>query len=170
MEELIKIFHIDWKLLIAQILNFCIVLSVLWFFAMKPIMKLLKTREKKISEGLENADKVEQKMAEAEQEKKKKVVEGRREAQIIIENATAEAEKVKEAKEEETRLGVQKIVAEARREINSEREKMVKAVKTELGDLVLLALGKISKEGIGKKAHEKLIDEALEEINKKKIK
>ena len=41
MDELVKTFHIDWKLIIAQTVNFTIVLGVLWYFAFKPLMKVI---------------------------------------------------------------------------------------------------------------------------------
>jgi len=166
MEDLLKTFHIDWKLLIAQMVNFSIVLSVLYFFATKPLMKLMHDREKKISEGITNADRAEKKLKEAEDEKKAKIVEGRKEAQKILTQTEKDSEGVKQQKLDETRGEVKKLVEEARRQINSERDAMVKSVKNELGELIMLAVNKVTKDGINPKAQEKLIDEAIAEIKR----
>jgi F-type H+-transporting ATPase subunit b len=166
MEDLVKIFHIDWKLLIAQAVNFSVVLGVLCFFATKPLMEIMKTREKKISDGIANADKVTRKLQEAEDEKKAKITEGRKEAQKIVGQAEKDAEGVKQSKVDDTKAEVKKLVEEARRQINSERENMVNGVKDELGQLIMLAVGKVTKDGISPKAQEKLIDEAIAEIKR----
>lgn len=166
MEDLVKIFHIDWKILIAQAVNFSIVLSVLYFFATKPLMQIMKTREKKISEGIANADKVEKRLIEAEEAKKAKITEGRKEAQKILSQTEKDADALKLQKVDDTKAEVKKLVEEARRQINSERENMVKSVKDELGQLIMLAVGKVTKDGISQKTQEKLIDEAIAEIKK----
>jgi F0F1-type ATP synthase membrane subunit b/b' len=46
MEELITTFHIDWKLMIAQIVNFGLVFALLYWLAAKPLSKLMKDRTK----------------------------------------------------------------------------------------------------------------------------
>jgi len=56
MEELISTFHIEWQLIIAQLVNFAIVLFVLWKFAYNPILKTLNDRTKKIEKGVKDAE------------------------------------------------------------------------------------------------------------------
>ena len=55
MQELITTFHIDWKLMIAQIVNFGLVFTLLYWLAAKPLSKLMKDRTKEITDGLDNA-------------------------------------------------------------------------------------------------------------------
>ena len=52
MDSLITTFHIDWKIVIAQVINFGIVFAVLYFFALKPLSKLMKEREDIISKAI----------------------------------------------------------------------------------------------------------------------
>ena len=56
MEEIIKTFHIDWKLLIAQAVNFAIVVFALYKFAYKPLLKTMNERTAKIEQGLKDAE------------------------------------------------------------------------------------------------------------------
>ena len=56
MDELIKTFHIELNLLVAQIVNFSIVLFVLYRFAYAPILKTLNSRTGKIEKGLKDAE------------------------------------------------------------------------------------------------------------------
>ena len=55
MDSIISTFHIDWKIIIAQAINFVIVFAVLYFYALKPLSKLMKERSEKISQGLDDA-------------------------------------------------------------------------------------------------------------------
>ena len=48
MSELFSKLGIDWKLLIAQIINFLVLLFVLYKFAYRPILSMLEKRTKKI--------------------------------------------------------------------------------------------------------------------------
>ena len=60
MGDLISQLGIDAKLLIAQVINFVVLLVVLYAFAYKPILKMLHKRTEKIEAGSKNAEKVEQ--------------------------------------------------------------------------------------------------------------
>ena len=170
MEELIKTFHIDWKLLIAQGINFIIVFSVLYYFGLRPLMKLMVDRSKKIDDGLKNAELIEENLSKSEQEKKKAIAEGRKQAQLIIGQSEKDAELVRQEKLAKTKLEAEKIVISAKNEITSERAKMIKEVKSELGELVLLASGKLTADTMTDKQQEKLIDQVLLDLEKTELK
>jgi F-type H+-transporting ATPase subunit b len=55
MDSFIATFHIDWKIIIAQAINFIIILIILYLFALKPIRKVMDEREGKIRKGLHDA-------------------------------------------------------------------------------------------------------------------
>src|SRR3989339_846634 len=170
MDELIKTFHIDWKLLIAQGINFIIVFSVLYYFGLRPLMKLMVDRSKKIDDGLKNAELIEENLSNSEQEKKKAIAEGRKQAQLIIGQSEKDAELVRQEKLAKTKLEAEKIVISAKNEITSERAKMIKEVKSELGELVLLASGKLTADTMTDKQQEKLIDQVLLDLEKTELK
>ena len=73
MDELIKTFYIDWKLLIAQLVNFGIVLWVLYKFAIKPLSKTMDARTEEIEKSLEDAKKIEASLAQTETERQDKL-------------------------------------------------------------------------------------------------
>jgi F-type H+-transporting ATPase subunit b len=70
MASLIHAFGLDWKLLITQVINFGLVLFVLWYFLYKPTMAMIDTRQKKIARGVEDADKAREERKNADKEKK----------------------------------------------------------------------------------------------------
>ena len=55
MNSIITTFHIDWKIILAQAVNFAIVFAVLYFFALKPLNKLMAERAEKIAKGVNDA-------------------------------------------------------------------------------------------------------------------
>ena len=73
MDSLIETFHIDTKLLLAQAINFAIVFAVLYFFALKPLMKAMGERTEKIEKSLDDAKKVEEKLAKTEEDYSKEL-------------------------------------------------------------------------------------------------
>ena len=71
--------NVTW--LLAQLINFGLLLFILWRFAYKPVLGMLAARKQKIQESLEYADKVKQDAAAQQKEFEKKLEETRRETQ-----------------------------------------------------------------------------------------
>src|SRR6266404_772993 len=65
--ETAETFGFDWKIFFSQVISFVIVALVLRRFAYKPILAVLEERRQRIAEGLLNAEKIKQQLAEAEQ-------------------------------------------------------------------------------------------------------
>jgi len=161
MEELIKTFHIDVKLIIAQAVNFGIVLFVLWKFAYKPVLKTLNDRSSKIEKGIKDAENAGKKLAETEEKEKEVLGNARKEAQIIMTKAEDSAKKNKEELENMAKEQAEKIIATAKTQIEEENQKMIKEVKAEIGELVVFATEKIIGEKLDKNKDKELINKAM---------
>ena len=85
MSELLNKLGIDYKLLIAQIINFLVLLFVLWKFAYGPILAILEKRQKKIEKGLADAEAAEKRLEESEKKQKEVLRKARTEAKEIVE-------------------------------------------------------------------------------------
>lgn len=163
MEELVKKFGIEPSLLIAQILNFGIVLFVLWRYAYKPLLKVLRDRQEKVAKSMANAKAIEQKLAEAEQLKEQKLVEARKQAQVIVEQAEAESERYRKQRLEEVDVEMAQEKTRAKAEIAAEKAQALNEAKSELVNLVISATQKVVPQGATKDLDEKLVAEAVEE-------
>ncbi len=163
MEELVKKFGIEPALLIAQVLNFGIVLLVLWKFAYKPLLKVLRDRQERIAKSMADAKSVEQKLAEAEQLKEQKLVEARKQAQGIVEQAEAESERYRKQRLQEVDAEMQQEKVRAKAEIAAEKAQALTEAKTELVNLVISATQKVVPQGATKDLDAKLVAEAVEE-------
>jgi len=161
MEELIKTFHIDYKLLIAQAINFTLVLLVLYKFAYKPILKVLNERTDKIEKGLRDAENAAKKMEETEVKEKEVLIEAKKEAQQILAEAESCGKKSQEEMIMEAKEKIEKAVNEAKEKIKDEKNKMIKEVKLEISTLVVSATEKIINEKIDTNKDKELINEVI---------
>src|SRR5216117_3381702 len=91
MQQLINNFGINTYLLIAQIVNFLIILYLLKRFAYKPIMELLEKRRKTIEEGEKNAAKAEKALQEATEKEKEILRKAQNESKKILSDANKQS-------------------------------------------------------------------------------
>lgn len=92
MESLVSIFHVDYKLLIAQIVNFAIVFSILYFLIFKPLVKTMADRNSTIEKGLKDADEAREKIQKVNLEAESIISEAKKEAFLILSGSQKAAE------------------------------------------------------------------------------
>src|SRR3990167_11379203 len=93
MDSIISTFHIDWKIIIAQAVNFGIVFVVLYLFALKPLSKLMAERAEKIARGIGDAKSNAVILEKTKQEYEKVLIKARGEAQKIFEEGKRSEER-----------------------------------------------------------------------------
>ncbi|KKU13639.1 MAG: ATP synthase subunit b [Parcubacteria group bacterium GW2011_GWC2_45_7] len=162
--ELLNKLGVDWRLLLAQLFNFVILLALLYKFLYKPVLKLLQERSAKIEQSLKNADAVEVKLREASASYEKKVLEARGEAQKIIEQAKSEAEAARLELSRKAQEEAEKIVQNGHSRLTADKEKMLKEAAGELADLVASATEHVLGNVITPEINQKLIDEAVRKV------
>lgn len=162
--ELLQNLGIDWRLLIAQLINFVILLAVLYKFLYKPVLKLLHDRSARIEEGLKNADNAEAKLKEASAAYEGKVLEARGEAQKIMETAKKEGEKIKAEVVAAAQKESEKIVASGRSRLNAEKEKMMREAEDELADLVEHATEHVLGQVVTPEIDKQLVEQAVKKV------
>lgn len=161
MNELITTFHIDWKLIIAQLVNFAIVLFVLYKFAYGPMLKLMNERTEKIDKGIKNSEEAQKKLLEITEKEKTVLIEARKAAQEIVAGAEAVAVKNKEEIIIEAKNQSEKILKDAEKKIELEKNKMMQEVKAQVAELVVLATGKVIGEKIDSEKDRELVEKAI---------
>jgi F-type H+-transporting ATPase subunit b len=161
MDELIKTFHIEINLLLAQFVNFAVVLFVLWKFAYKPILETLNDRTKKIEKGVKDAEMASKKLGEMTEKEKEVLVKARKEAQVIIKKSESEAKKNAQSIMEQTKEQNEKMIVDAKKMIGQEKEKMISEVKSEIAGLVVSATEKVIHEKLDSQKDKELIENAI---------
>lgn len=159
--ELLNNLGINGKLLLAQIINFLILLFVLYKFAYGPILKMLEERTDKIEKGLKDADESHKKLAEIVQKEKEVMAEARKEAQAIIVKAEEQAKKSKDGIAIEAKAQAEKIMQDTEKKIEEEKNKMLAEVKGEVAKLVVLATEKVIAEKLDVAKDKEIIEKSL---------
>jgi F-type H+-transporting ATPase subunit b len=124
---------------------------------------MLKERQDKIRESMEQAEKIKEETARSEQEIKAHLEQARKDGQGVIAQATQIGERLKEEAKQSARQEAEALIAKARGEIQRERDKSIEELRAEFADIAILAAEKVIKETVDKKKHRKLIDEVLKE-------
>ncbi len=156
--------NITW--LIAQIINFGLLLFLLWRFAYKPVLKLLNDRRQKIQESLAYAEKVKQDAAAQQKEFETKLEATRREMQAATAAAAQAGEKEREAILTQARDEARKLVEQARAQIEYERRQMLSELRDEVVHLSMLTTQKVVGTSLDENAHRKLVSEFLAQADK----
>lgn len=164
MDQLIQTFHIDVKLLIAQIVNFLIVLFVLYKFAYGPILKTLNDRTKKIEKGINDADEARKKLEEVSISEKEILTNAKKEAQEIIKKGEEAAGKNASEIVAEAKNQTEKMLSQAKIQIEEEKKKILQEVKGEIAGLIVAATEKIITEKLDPEKDKALIERTVSDL------
>jgi F-type H+-transporting ATPase subunit b len=144
MEPLIATFHIDWKIIIAQAVNFAVVFAVLYIYALKPLSKLMAERSEKIAKGITDAKQNAETLEKSRKEYEDTLAKARKEAQKLFEEGKKEAQAKKEAMLLEAKAEVAGMIESGKKTLEAEKTKMVNDAKKEIVNLVVLATEKLT--------------------------
>ena len=162
MEQLAKLgFHIP--SLIAYLINFIILLTILYFVGYKRILAMLDQRSERIRESVETAERVRQESAQQQAELEKRLEEGRQEGQNLLAQAREMAERYREEERERARQEAEAIIARARAEIQRERDEAIEEVRSHFAELAILAAERVIERSLDESAHRDIIEKVLED-------
>lgn len=159
---------IEWTLLLAQIVNFGILIILLRMFLYQPVLKMLNARKERIAQSMKDAERVSAAAREAEQEKGKVLEQARREAQEIRAQATRDAEKIAQdvrgrAEQEATDIRM-KAQADAAKQV----ELALADANKQIADLAIMATEKLLGRELANKAEQqRFVAEFLAESGSK---
>jgi F-type H+-transporting ATPase subunit b len=157
-------FGFDTKIFLSQVVSFIIVALVLRHFAYKPILAVLEERRQRIAEGLLNAEKIKQQLAEAEQRHAEILAKANAQAQKMIDEARESSAHIAERKQQEAVLAAEQIMAKAREASALEHERTMTELKRELGRLVVNTTAKVTGKVLTPEDQKRLQEEAARQI------
>lgn len=143
-EAIIKTFHVEWPLLIAQILNILVVLFVLKKFAFGPIQAMLEQRRGRIAEGEANLVRIQQQLADSEASTAAAIHKANEDAARLINEAKTSAAALSEQKAQEAISSAQQILAKAEAAARAERAAIAAELKAEFGRLVTATTAQVT--------------------------
>ena len=130
-------FGVDWPHFISQVISFCIVAALLYFFAYKRVLAILEERRQRIADGLANAEKIKAELQRTEAARLEVLNQANTQANKLIEEARAAANRVREEETQKAIAAAEQIIAKAREAAAADHARMLTELKREVGRLVV---------------------------------
>ena len=149
--------------LIAQLINFTILLIVLGWAFKKFLFPMLDERRKRIQEGLEASDEAKKRLAQTETETAAELDKARQEGQGLIGQAQQMSARIQEESRQSARTEAEALLERARSEIQLERDAAIADLRREFADLTITVAERVIRRSLDRTAHRELIQEVLAE-------
>ena len=159
--------QVDPGLFIWTILTFLILVSLLTKFAWRPLLQALDRRQNLIKDSLDKADQARAELERINGEAAKILESARVEADAIVSKGRLAGERLREELKEYAREESATLVQNAERQIEFETAKALQQIRQETVDLSLLIASKVIGRNLSKDDNERLIEDALQQIESK---
>jgi len=145
-------------------INFCVVAFLLYQFAFKPVMKTVALRQQKITEGLQYAEEMKHKLADAEREYAEALREAAMEGKKIIDDAREKAKRFGEKETQEAIAKAAAIMKKAEEGIALEKQQMLRDLRKEVAQLVIMTTEKVLDKELSPAEQTLFSDSAVKEL------
>jgi F-type H+-transporting ATPase subunit b len=154
----------DPGLFIWTIITFLVLLALLAKFAWRPLLAALDSRQETIRKSLDDAQQARQELERLNKESAEILRTARVEAESIIAQSRADGERLREDVKQKARAEAEHIVRNAERQIQLETGRALQQIRREAVDLSVMIASKIIQRNISKEDNERLIEDALKQI------
>jgi F-type H+-transporting ATPase subunit b len=148
----------------AELIAFVLMILILGKYVYPRIIKAATEREDKIEAGLRAAAESEQRLADAQVKVEQTLEDARTQAREILNRAHQEATADAAEVLAKARADAEAQVERARTEIAAERDRAIQDLRAEVASMVVAATQRVLGSAIDSKAHQRLIDEALQKV------
>jgi F-type H+-transporting ATPase subunit b len=158
-----------WKLkgFLYQVLNFAILVGLLWFFARKPIADFLKGRTESIHQKIEEARAAREKAEKALAEVNQRLQSKDREIEELVAASVKAGEKERERLIAEGERMAENLLEQARKNIELELDQARASIKAEAVEMAMELAEKSIKDKLGASEQKQLFEEALGKLEGK---
>ena len=152
-------------LMIWTLLAFGLTLWILSKLAFPRIGEALDKRRRAIEESIDAANRTREEADVLLREYRERLREAREQADDIVARARRAADHAQEEAHAEARKDRDEMMARTRREIEHETHRALQQIRREVADLTVMATEKVARKSLSGDDHERLIQEALEEVD-----
>ena len=149
----------DWRVALANLINFLVIVWILKRFAFGPIAKRIEEREEKIKKGIEDSNKASTELQMAKQLSEKATMEAREQSNKIIAKAQKESEHIIAESKVQQQEQAKQIIDNANKIIEKDKQKMFTDLKEQLADLIVMTTEKFIRTGITKEAKKEIAND-----------
>src|SRR5262245_34003167 len=152
-------------LMVWTLLAFGITFWVLKKYAFGPVQKVIDERRDRIHESLAEADRAREEARALLEEHRKLVGQAKSDAEGILAEARRVADAQRERVRQETEEDRARRLEETKRQIEQATQQALAEIRREVADLSMLAAEKVTRKTLTDADKQRLIDEALAEID-----
>ncbi|HLF28035.1 MAG TPA: F0F1 ATP synthase subunit B [Anaerolineae bacterium] len=156
-------------IVLAQIINFVLLLLVLRVIAYKPLLRVLEQRRERIQKGLEDARRAEERLANIEKDYQAKLDAARLEGQKTVAEMTQNAEKQAAGVIVKANEDAGRIKAQAQEEAEAERNRILADLRSQVAALSIAAANKLIGAALDDQRQRALIDEFFSGVRSGKV-
>jgi len=154
----------DPGLFIWTIVTFLVLLALLAKFAWRPLLQALESRQERIRNSLEDAERARQELERLQQESAKILQQARIEAESIVAQTRADAERLREELKQKAKDEADNILRNAQQQIQLQTRQAIQQIRHEVADIAVLLASKLLERNIAKEDNARLIDDTLKQI------
>jgi F-type H+-transporting ATPase subunit b len=155
----------QWGLMVWTLITFGISVWVLWKYAFGPLQKIIDQRRAQIDDSMAAAEGARAEAARLLEEYKETLAKVRAEAEEILERSHTSGNAAKAEILAEAKQLAERTVDKARQQIERDTRSAMQEIKLQVADLTLLAAEKVAGRSLTDADHERLIQEALAELD-----
>ena len=143
--------------------------TILLFIVLKrklfaPVSKILADRREKVQSELKDASNKQEEAKKLKQEYEVKIEEARKDAQKIVEMGRKRGDEVRAEIIKEARNEAENIKIRTYKEMESEKEKAVEELKSEVVSIAMMAASKVVERDLDENAHKEMINKFIDEV------
>ena len=159
--------HFTWRDWLWPVVNFSVLIIILFFFGRKPVSEFFRNRTALIEKSLSEASEAKELAQKTLNEVKERFRNTDSEIEQIIEAARKSGEKEREAIIAEGERLKQRIIEQGKANIDFELQKAKERIKSDAARMALELAEKQIREQLGQKEQEALIDDYIKRLEAK---
>jgi F-type H+-transporting ATPase subunit b len=152
--------------LIAQLINFGLLIFLLRAVAYKPILRILDERAERVRQSLAEAERVREESRQRQEDLNRSRREALQQAQEIVTRANQAAERIHREALAEAKRAADDFLERSRAEIQRERQQAVSEIRAQMADLAIAAASRVVRRSLNQPEHYRIIEVALAEAEK----
>ena len=154
----------DPGLFIWTILTFLVLVTLLARFAWRPLLQALDSRQELIRKSLDDAQQARQELERLQHESAQIIRQARVDAEAVVAQSRSDAARLREEMKQKAKAEADGIIRNAERQIQLETQRALQQIRHEAVDLSVMIASKILRRNLTKEDNEKLIEEALKQV------
>lgn len=155
--------------ILAQMLNFFILVWILARFAYKPLVSMMQERKERIAKDLADAQAARNEAEQFKADYAAQIANARQEAQQIVEKAVQQAEATTREQLAAARKQIEREKERARQDIVNERDRAMNNLRNEVISLSVAMATKVVAKDMDSETNTKLIEDAIAKLDSKTI-